>query len=239
MSASAMPGLLVEKRAARDRGKTEWGWLHSRHTFSFGDYYDLNYSGFRTLLVINDGSSVTIQPASGNEVEISVEAFTSSNCRAQGRLVVPAAAGATPPPIQLGNADVCPIGPGSASVPDGLGSYFWSIQNGTIEWGGNNSTVFYRANGQGPVRLSVTIDNPGSCPMVSTATVPLRETTPPVIELDAPDICPLGPGSAYVFVMYLSQLLVTIISGLVAMALEHTSLRDALEVPAELEQPGR
>jgi quercetin 2,3-dioxygenase len=54
MSASAMPGLLVEKRSASDRGKTEWGWLHSRHTFSFGDYYDLNYSGFRTLLVIND-----------------------------------------------------------------------------------------------------------------------------------------------------------------------------------------
>ena len=54
----------------------------------------------------------------------------------------------------------------------------------------------------------------------------------------APELV-VGPGSAYVFVMYLSQLLVTIISGLVAMALEHTSLRDALEVPAELEQPGR
>ncbi|HEX6085782.1 MAG TPA: hypothetical protein VF266_14720, partial [Thermoanaerobaculia bacterium] len=150
------------------------------------------------FVIAYNGSSVTIQPASGNEVEISVEAFTSSNCRAQGRLVVPAAAGATPPPIQLGNADVCPIGPGSASVPDGLGSYFWSIQNGTIEGGANSSMIYYRANGQGPVRLSVTIDNPGSCPMVSTATVPLRETTPPVIELDAPDICPLGPGSAYV-----------------------------------------
>ncbi len=54
----------------------------------------------------------------------------------------------------------------------------------------------------------------------------------------APELV-VGPGSAYVFVMYLSQLLVTILCGLVAMALEHTSLRDALEVPPELEQPGR
>ena len=41
---------------------------------------------------------------------------------------------------------------------------------------------------------NLTVTNTGS----ASATVPLRETAPPVIELDAPDICPLGPGSAYV-----------------------------------------
>lgn len=54
MSPSAMPRLSIVKRSAADRGRTEWGWLHSRHTFSFGEYYDPNYESFRTLRVIND-----------------------------------------------------------------------------------------------------------------------------------------------------------------------------------------
>ena len=27
-------------RRADERGRTDWGWLDSRHTFSFGDYHD-------------------------------------------------------------------------------------------------------------------------------------------------------------------------------------------------------
>jgi redox-sensitive bicupin YhaK (pirin superfamily) len=41
-------------RKANERGTTELGWLDSRHTFSFGDYYDPRYRGFGALLVIND-----------------------------------------------------------------------------------------------------------------------------------------------------------------------------------------
>jgi len=44
----------ILKRPATARGQTELGWLHSRHTFSFGDYFDPNYVGFRSLRVIND-----------------------------------------------------------------------------------------------------------------------------------------------------------------------------------------
>ncbi len=50
------------KLAASERGKTEFGWLHSRHSFSFGNYFDPDHMGFRSLRVINDD---VVEPGRG------------------------------------------------------------------------------------------------------------------------------------------------------------------------------
>ena len=45
---------MITIRKASQRGLTELDWLNSRHTFSFGEYFDPNENGFSVLRVIND-----------------------------------------------------------------------------------------------------------------------------------------------------------------------------------------
>lgn len=53
---------MIDLRKSGDRGIANFGWLYSRHSFSFGHYYDPRHTGFGPLLVINEDE---VQPARG------------------------------------------------------------------------------------------------------------------------------------------------------------------------------
>lgn len=53
---------MITIRPAQARGAANFGWLDSRHTFSFGNYYDPAHMGFGPLRVINEDK---VTPAQG------------------------------------------------------------------------------------------------------------------------------------------------------------------------------
>lgn len=45
---------MIEIRRSNERGHFDFGWLDTYHSFSFGEYHDSRFMGFRALRVLND-----------------------------------------------------------------------------------------------------------------------------------------------------------------------------------------
>ena len=53
---------MIAIRRSEERGGGDYGWLNTRHSFSFDQYYDPGFMGFRSLRVINED---WVQPGHG------------------------------------------------------------------------------------------------------------------------------------------------------------------------------
>lgn len=53
---------MIQVQKSGERGHANWGWLDTRHSFSFGDYHNPRMMGYRSLRVINED---LVEPGQG------------------------------------------------------------------------------------------------------------------------------------------------------------------------------
>jgi hypothetical protein len=155
---------------------------------------DVQWSATNATITLRSGNSVDfVADSSGQPVTVTVTVSDYSYCSATNSLTIPVLT-VTPPTIQPEMSTICVNGYDAATVdspPDNPWTYiYWTIENGTIQYGQGTTRVNFQADGTGnPVVLHVGVNNSSFCYLQSSVTIPTHTNAPPAIQL-ASGSCP-------------------------------------------------
>ncbi|HEX6095330.1 MAG TPA: hypothetical protein VF432_03315 [Thermoanaerobaculia bacterium] len=148
----------------------EGAWVHISWTITDGGFVDENGNP----VMYPSGETVRFYAYDSEPVTLFAYGQDSFGCSEQGTITIPSVSGGgAPPSIVLSSPDICATEPVSAHLDTLFSTYTWTVTNGSITSGNGTNEIFFEANGDGPVTVSVTTDS-GTCPATDSETLPLR-----------------------------------------------------------------
>ncbi|MFL6245950.1 MAG: hypothetical protein ACJ74H_08005, partial [Thermoanaerobaculia bacterium] len=158
--------------------------------------------------IVYGGTSANVSFTAGqtDDVELSLTVTDQNGCQATSTTTI-ALASIPPPQLDVYEPSICP-GPNGldeayvAPPPAGINysSFEWLIVNGTIQNANTGASVVFKADGNGPVELTLVVRDDRGCESTNSISVPIRTIPPPQIDLYQPSICPGPNGNDYAIV---------------------------------------
>ena len=151
-----------------------------------------------TILSGQGTNQIELEGNGRDAITISVTASDGQGCTVSNSVVIPM--GAAPVEI-IAPATACAGSLQKAKAPSitPYSDFEWTVTNAVIEGPANQGELLFRADGSGPVTISLSALNISGCRSASSVEIPLGPMPVPEIQVSYDTICPLGYSSAYVY----------------------------------------